>query len=63
MSRGAERILTSHVGSLPRPPGDVAAGADCCSSQACHHTEVHPKIIWAKFRALSEGAWLASKAL
>ena len=43
---------------------NVIAGADCgFSSQACYHTEVHPKIIWTKFRALTEGARLASKQL
>ncbi|MGE0733548.1 MAG: cobalamin-independent methionine synthase II family protein [Alphaproteobacteria bacterium] len=43
---------------------NVLAGADCgFSSQACYHTEVHPKIIWTKFKALAEGARLASQAL
>ena len=43
---------------------NVIAGADCgFSSQACYHTEVHPKIIWTKFRAMAEGARLASKQL
>jgi 5-methyltetrahydropteroyltriglutamate--homocysteine methyltransferase len=43
---------------------NVIAGADCgFSSQACYHTEVHPRIIWTKFRALAEGARLASKVL
>jgi 5-methyltetrahydropteroyltriglutamate--homocysteine methyltransferase len=43
---------------------NVIAGADCgFSSQACYHTEVHPKIIWTKFRALAEGARIASKQL
>ena len=43
---------------------NVIAGADCgFSSQACYHTEVHPRIIWTKFRALVEGARLASKQL
>ncbi len=42
----------------------VIAGADCgFSSQACYHTEVHPKIIWTKFQALAEGARLASREL
>lgn len=43
---------------------NVIAGADCgFSSQACYHTEVHPTVIWAKFRALAEGAAIASKQL
>ena len=35
---------------------NVLAGADCgFSSQACYHTEVHPKVIRAKFEAMAEG--------
>jgi 5-methyltetrahydropteroyltriglutamate--homocysteine methyltransferase len=43
---------------------NVIAGADCgFSSQACYHTEVHPTVIWEKFRAMAEGARIASKQL
>jgi 5-methyltetrahydropteroyltriglutamate--homocysteine methyltransferase len=43
---------------------NVLAGADCgFSSQATYNPEIHPKIIWAKFDALSEGARLASERL
>ncbi|MCW5771667.1 MAG: cobalamin-independent methionine synthase II family protein [Rhodospirillaceae bacterium] len=43
---------------------NVIAGADCgFSSQACYHTEVHPKIMWTKFKAMAEGARLASDVL
>ena len=43
---------------------NVIAGADCgFSSQACYHTEVHPKVMWEKFRALVAGARLATKQL
>jgi 5-methyltetrahydropteroyltriglutamate--homocysteine methyltransferase len=43
---------------------NVIAGADCgFSSQATYNPEVHPKIMWAKFDAMSEGARLASKVL
>ena len=42
----------------------VIASADCgFSSQATYQAEVHPKIMWAKFDALVEGARLASRAL
>ena len=35
----------------------VIAGADCgFSSQATYRPEVHPSVIWAKFKAMSEGA-------
>lgn len=43
---------------------NVIAGADCgFSSQATYKPEVHPKIMWEKFRALAEGARIASKRL
>jgi 5-methyltetrahydropteroyltriglutamate--homocysteine methyltransferase len=43
---------------------NVIAGADCgFSSQATYNPEVHPKIMWAKFEALAEGAAIASRAL
>ena len=43
---------------------NVIAGADCgFSSQACYHPEVHPKVMWEKFRAMVEGARIASKKL
>jgi 5-methyltetrahydropteroyltriglutamate--homocysteine methyltransferase len=42
----------------------VIAGVDCgFSSQASYRTEVHPTVIWAKFRALAEGARIASEEL
>jgi 5-methyltetrahydropteroyltriglutamate--homocysteine methyltransferase len=43
---------------------NVIAGSDCgFSSQATYSPEVHPKVVWAKFRALSEGARLATNRL
>ena len=43
---------------------NVVASADCgFSSQATYRPEVHPKIIWAKFEALAEGARRASARL
>jgi len=43
---------------------NVIAGADCgFSSQATYSTEVHPTVIWAKFRAMAEGARIASNEL
>ncbi|MBV9329251.1 MAG: cobalamin-independent methionine synthase II family protein [Chloroflexi bacterium] len=42
----------------------VLAGADCgFSSQATYNPEIHPRIVWAKFEALAEGARLASQTL
>jgi 5-methyltetrahydropteroyltriglutamate--homocysteine methyltransferase len=43
---------------------NVMAGGDCgFSSQALYRTEVHPTVVWEKFKALREGADLASKRL
>ena len=43
---------------------NVLAGNDCgFSSQATYNTEVHPTVVWAKFRALAEGAAMASSRL
>jgi 5-methyltetrahydropteroyltriglutamate--homocysteine methyltransferase len=45
-------------------PENVIAGADCgFSSQATYNPEIHPTVVWAKFRAMAEGARLASKQL
>jgi 5-methyltetrahydropteroyltriglutamate--homocysteine methyltransferase len=42
----------------------VIASADCgFSSQATYKPEVHPTVIWAKFKAMAEGARLANKLL
>ena len=42
----------------------VIAGADCgFSSQATYQPEVHPTVMWAKFRAMAEGARLATRQL
>jgi len=43
---------------------NVMAGADCgFSSQALYTTEVHPTVVWEKFKALRQGADIASKVL
>jgi 5-methyltetrahydropteroyltriglutamate--homocysteine methyltransferase len=45
-------------------PERVMAGADCgFSSQATYRPEVDPRVMWAKFDALAEGARLASGRL
>jgi len=57
----AERILrfANRVGRE-----NVMAGADCgFSSQASYRTEVHETVVWEKFKALRQGADLASKTL
>ncbi len=43
---------------------NVLAGADCgFSSRATYSPEVHPTVVWEKFKGLSEGAALATKRL
>ena len=43
---------------------NVMAGADCgFSSQALYRTEVHDAVVWEKFKALRQGADLATKQL
>ncbi|SNR53151.1 5-methyltetrahydropteroyltriglutamate--homocysteine methyltransferase [Haloechinothrix alba] len=45
-------------------PENVIAGADCgFSSRATFAPEVDPAVVWAKFRALAEGAEIATKQL
>ena len=56
----AERIVR-----LARLVGreNVLAGTDCGFAQGPFHRRVHPSIMWAKLRALVEGAKLASAEL
>jgi len=43
---------------------NVMAGADCgFSSQALYKTEVHPTVVWEKFKAMRQGADIATKTL
>jgi 5-methyltetrahydropteroyltriglutamate--homocysteine methyltransferase len=43
---------------------NVIAGTDCgFSSQATYQPEIHPSVMWAKFRAMAEGARLATQQL
>jgi 5-methyltetrahydropteroyltriglutamate--homocysteine methyltransferase len=42
---------------------NVIAGTDCGFSQGWNMIRVHPEVQWAKLKALSEGAALASKEL
>jgi 5-methyltetrahydropteroyltriglutamate--homocysteine methyltransferase len=56
----AQRLLT-----FARVVGreNVIAGADCGFAQGAAYRRVHPSIMWAKFRALADGARLASERL
>jgi 5-methyltetrahydropteroyltriglutamate--homocysteine methyltransferase len=43
---------------------NVIASADCgFASQASYKPEIHPSVVWAKFRALAEGARIATARL
>src|ERR1700733_5862911 len=43
---------------------NVIAGVDCgFSSQATYQPEIHPSVVWAKFRVMAEGAQLATQQL
>ena len=41
----------------------VIAGADCGFAQGAMYQRQHPTVMWAKFRALAEGARIASRRL
>jgi len=60
------RLIADGIETYARLVGreNVIAGADCgFSSRAIYHPEVHPTVVWAKFRALAEGARIASEEL
>ncbi len=42
---------------------NVIAGSDCGFAQSVFGPKIHPDLVWAKFRALAEGARLATKEL
>lgn len=56
----AERIM-NFAGVVGRER--VIAGADCGFAQGALYERQHPSVMWAKFRALAEGAKLASQRL
>ena len=59
-------LIAERISRLARLVGreNVIAGADCgFSSQAMYNTEVHPTVVWEKFKAMRAGADLASAQL
>jgi 5-methyltetrahydropteroyltriglutamate--homocysteine methyltransferase len=59
-------LIAERIGRFARLVGreNVIAGGDCgFSSQATYTPEVHPTVVWAKFKAMAEGARLASQQL
>jgi 5-methyltetrahydropteroyltriglutamate--homocysteine methyltransferase len=62
LQQNTDHIQSTHAQLVGRE--NVMAGADCgFSSQAMYKTEVHPTAVWEKFKAMRQGADLASKTL
>ena len=59
------KLVAERICRFARAVGreNVIAGTDCGFSTFAGLTQVDPKIIWAKFRAMAEGARLASQRL
>ena len=58
-------LVASRIENFARLVGreNVIAGSDCGFSQGAFRPRVHPSIMWAKLRTLSEGAKLATRRL
>jgi 5-methyltetrahydropteroyltriglutamate--homocysteine methyltransferase len=58
-------LVAQRIATFARLVGreNVIAGADCGFAQGAAYRRVHPSIMWAKLRALAEGARIASARL
>jgi len=58
-------LVAERIGRFASVVGrdNVIAGSDCGFATFAGSKEVHPSIVWAKFKALSDGARIASKEL
>jgi 5-methyltetrahydropteroyltriglutamate--homocysteine methyltransferase len=58
-------LIAQRIETFARIVGreNVIAGADCGFAQGAAYRRVHPSIMWAKLRALAEGARIASARL
>jgi hypothetical protein len=58
-------LVAERLTRLPRLVGNenVIANTDCRFAQGPFGRRVHPSMMWAKLRALSEGAAIASRTL
>ena len=58
-------LVAERIGRYAKVVGreNVIAGADCGFATFAGSKEVHPSIVWAKFKALVDGARIASKQL
>jgi 5-methyltetrahydropteroyltriglutamate--homocysteine methyltransferase len=58
-------LVAQRIGNVARlvGPENVIAGTDCGFATVAGYSAVEPKIAWAKFQSLSEGARIASRRL
>ena len=58
-------LVAERIGRFAKVVGreNVIAGADCGFATFAGSKEVHPSIVWAKFKSLAQGARLASREL
>ncbi|MET0924437.1 MAG: cobalamin-independent methionine synthase II family protein [Xanthobacteraceae bacterium] len=58
-------LVAERIGRYAKVVGreNVIAGADCGFATFAGSKEVHPSIVWAKFKSLADGAKIASKQL
>jgi 5-methyltetrahydropteroyltriglutamate--homocysteine methyltransferase len=58
-------LVAQRLGRFARVVGRerVIASADCGFASFAGSNEVHPSIVWAKFKSLVDGSRLASKQL
>ena len=58
-------LVAERIGRYAKVVGreNVIAGADCGFATFAGSKEVHPSIVWAKFKSLVEGARIASRQL
>ncbi len=58
-------LVAERIGRYAKVVGreNVIAGSDCGFATFAGSKEIHPSIVWAKFKSLSEGAAIASKQL
>jgi 5-methyltetrahydropteroyltriglutamate--homocysteine methyltransferase len=58
-------LVAERIGRYAKVVGreNVIAGADCGFATFAGSKEVHPTIVWAKFKSLADGAKIASKQL
>jgi 5-methyltetrahydropteroyltriglutamate--homocysteine methyltransferase len=58
-------LVAERIGRYAKLVGreSVIAGADCGFATFAGSKEVHPSIVWAKFKSLAEGAKIATERL